>query len=74
MSRGTYTQTKQPESTNTHHAACRGAHLMTKSDLQVGACVRMVTDRWDAPARAIAKVESLGHAGVMQAGALLSSG
>ena len=39
---------------------------MTKSDVQVGACVRVIIDRWDAPAGTLARVESVGHAGVMQ--------
>ena len=39
---------------------------MNKSDVQVGACVRVITDRWDAPAGTVARVESVGHAGVLQ--------
>ena len=46
-------------------AACWDTHLMTKSDVQVGACVRVITDRWDASAGTVARVESMGHAGVL---------
>jgi len=39
---------------------------MNKSDIHVGAYLRVITDRWDAPAGTVARVESVGHAGVLQ--------
>ncbi len=41
-------------------------NLMTKSDVQVGACVRVIIDRWDAPVGTLARVESIGHVGGTQ--------
>ena len=41
-------------------------NLMTKSDVQVGVCVRVITDRWDAPVGTLARIERIGHAGVLQ--------
>ena len=38
---------------------------MNKSDIHVGAYVRVITDRWDAPAGTVARVESVGQAGVL---------
>ena len=38
---------------------------MNKSDVQVGARVRVITDRWDAPAGTVARVESVRRAGVL---------
>ncbi len=39
---------------------------MTKSDIQVGACVRVIIDRWDAPGGTLGRVESIEHTGVTQ--------
>ena len=47
---------------------------MNKSDVQVGACVRVITDRWDAPAGTVARVESVGRAGVLPGCALPLNG
>ena len=37
---------------------------MNKSDVQVGAYLRVTTERWDAPTGAVARVTSVGQAGV----------
>ena len=39
---------------------------MNKSDVHVGAYVRAITGRWEAPAGTVARVESVSHAGVLQ--------
>jgi hypothetical protein len=40
---------------------------MIKSDIQIGLSVRVVTNRWDAPTGTVARVTSVGQAGVHSA-------
>ena len=39
---------------------------MTKSEVNIGACVRVIVDRWDAPVGTLARVDSIGHVGVTE--------